>query len=209
MENKSLVFEKHYNDYLQQLEFLDFEAIALKLGGQINKNFQGKFLTLSFFGQSFNISPQGITDSSGKKPYYDICIILCRHLLMCPEISPHERQWVAFRDLKDSGPLTIYFRDNVEQAITKEFAGKIEELKQCMAALSGYAPGLDVSYDLAIQVDGLPKIPMVVLFNDAEELFPSKCSILFEKQAETYLDAECIAMLGHQLVSQLKHARNK
>ncbi|MCP4719343.1 MAG: DUF3786 domain-containing protein, partial [Desulfobacteraceae bacterium] len=118
-------------------------------------------------------------------------------------------QWVAFRDLKDSGPLTVYFRDNVEQSIAKGFAGKVEELKQCMAALNGYAPGLDVSYDLAMQVDGLPKLPMVVLFNDAEELFPPKCSILFEKQAETYLDAECIAMLGHQLASQLKHARNK
>jgi len=209
MEPQSLVFEKHYNNYLQQLKFLDFEAIGQKLGGQVNKNSPGKCLMMPFLGQPYDISPRGITDLSGKKPIYDICIILCRHLLMCPEVLPHDRQWVAFRDLKDSGPLTVYFRDNVEQTIAKRFAGKTEALKQGMDALNGYPPDLDVSYDLAMQVDGLPKIPMVLLFNDADESFPPECSILFEKQVETYLDAECIAMLGYRLASRLKHFKNK
>lgn len=206
MEPKSQVFEKHYHDYLQQLDALDFDAIALKLGGQINKNSRGNSLGMSLLGQFYDISPHGITDSSGKKPRYEICIILCRHLLMCPEILPHDRQWVAFRDLKDAGPLTVYFRDNVEQVIAKGFAGKVQELKQGMAALKGYTPNLDVSYDLAMQVDGLARIPMVLLFNDAEESFPPECSLLFERQVETYLDAECIAMLAYRLASQLKHA---
>jgi len=206
MEPSSQVFEKHYNDYLQQLKTLDFDTIVPKLGGLVNENFQGKSFSLPFFGQSYDISPQGIINSSGKKPMYDVCIVLCRYLLMCPEKLPHDRKWVAFRDLKDSGPLTVYFRDNVEQAISTGFAGKRDELKHCMAGLNGYLPNLDVSYDLAMQVDALPKIPMVLLFNDADELFPPECSILFEKQVEAYLDAECIAMLGHQLVSQLNHA---
>ena len=207
MEPESRVFEKHYNEYLQRLNSLDFDGVAKKLGGQINKNSRGKSLGMSLLGQAYNISPQGITDSSGKKPSYDICIILCRHLLLCPEILPHDPQWVAFRDLKDTGPLTVYFRDNVEQAIAREFAGKIEALRQGMKGLNGYAPDLDVSYDLALQVDGLAKIPMVLLFNDAEESFPAQCSLLFERQVEIYLDAECIAMLGYRLAAQLKHSR--
>ena len=137
---------------------------------------------------------------------YDICIILCRYLLMCPEILPCDRHWVAFRDLKDSGPLTVYFKDNVEQAIATGFAGEIEALKHGIAALKGCPPDLDVSYDLAMQVAGLPKIPMVLLFNDVDESFPSVCSVLFERQVETYLDAECIAMLGYRLASLLKHS---
>jgi hypothetical protein len=207
MESKSRVFEKHYNDYLHQLNALDFQGVAEKLGGRIDKNSHGKSLKMSLLGQVYGISPQGITDSAGKKPAYDICIILCRHLLMCPDILPHDPQWVAFRDLKDAGPLTVYFRDNVEQAIAKGFSGKIEALRQGMAALNGYAPDLDVSYDLALQVDGLAKIPMLLLFNDAEESFPAECSLLFERQVETYLDAECIAMLGYRLAGQLKHFR--
>ncbi len=205
LEPKSQIFEKHYHDYLQQLDALDFDVIALKLGGQVNKNSRGKSLGMSLLGQPYDISSHGITDSSGKKPRYEICIILCRHLLMCPEILPHDRQWASFKDLKEAGPLTVYFKDNVEQVIAKGFAGKTEELKSCMAALNGYPPRLDVNYDLAVQVDGLPKIPMVLLFNDAEESFPPECTLLFERQVETYLDAECIAMLGYRLASQLKH----
>jgi hypothetical protein len=208
MEPKSLVFEKHYNDYLRQLNALDLDAIALKLGGKLNKTPRGKTMELPLLGRAYRISPQGITDSSGKQPTYDICIILCRHLLMCPEILPHDPQWVAFRDLKDSGPLTVYFKDNVEQGIATLFSGNTDELKRCTKALNGVAPNLDVSYDLAVQVAGLPKIPMVLLFNDADDAFPSECSILFERQVETYLDAECIAMLGHRLARQLNHARN-
>jgi len=205
MEPKSLVFEKHYNDYLQQLKSLDFETIALKLGGQVKNKLKGKSLILPLFGRPYDISSQGIRDVSGKKPMYDICIILCRHLLMCPGILPPDRQWVAFRDLKDAGPLTVYFRDNVEQA---GFSGRVEELKHKMTALNGVAPNLDVSYDLAMQVDALPKIPMVLLFNEAEEGFPPECLLLFERRVETYLDAECIAMLGYRLANHLKHAGN-
>lgn len=206
MEPKSLVFEKHYNDYLEQISSLDFDAIALKLGGKIKRNIKGSAIELSLLGQSYEISPRGIRDASGKRPMYDICIILCRHLLMCPEILPCDRQWVAFRDLKNSGPLTVYFRDNVEQAIAKKFVGKTRALEHGMASLNGVAPDLDVHYDLAMQVAGLPKIPMVLLFNDADESFPSECSVLFERQVETYLDAECIAMLGYRLASGLKHS---
>jgi hypothetical protein len=118
---------------------------------------------------------------------------------MCPEILPPGRQWVNFRDLKDSGPLTVYFRDNAEKVIVDRFSGNTEILKSCMTSLNGYVPDLDVTYDLVMAVDALPKIPLVLLFNDADDTFPAECSILFEQTVESYLDAECIAMLGAQL----------
>jgi hypothetical protein len=208
MEAKSQVFEKHYNDYLQRLSSLNFDEVAAKLGGQVNKKSTGRSIRLSLLGQTYDISPLGIRDISGGKPGYDICIILCRYLLMCPKILPHDPNWVSFRDLRESGPLTVYFRDNVEGAIAKNFAGKTGKLKDCLAGMQGNPPDLDVSYDLVVQVAGLPKIPMVLLFNDVDDSFPSQALILFERQVETYLDAECIAMLGHLLASQLRRAMN-
>jgi hypothetical protein len=44
-----------------------------------------------------------------------------------------------------------------------------------------------------------------MLFNDADEEFPATCCVLFESRAETYLDMECIAMLGRQLFIHLKN----
>ena len=205
MDPISPVFEKHYRDYLQRLKSLDFDSLSWKLGGQVHKSSQGKVITLSFFGRFYEISPQGIRNRAGQKPGYDICIILCRYLLMCPQILPHDRQWVNFRDLKDSGPLTVYFRNNVEEAIAARFEKKLPELQHSLAAMDGYAPDLNVRYDLAMQVDALPKIPLLVLFNDADEGFPAECSLLFEGHVETFLDAECIAMVGSRLFARLKH----
>lgn len=201
---ESPVFEMHYRNYLQQLDSLDFDAIAGKLGGRVHRTSQGKIIQLTLLGRSYEISPQGIRNRAGKKPGYDICIILCRYLLMCPRILPHDRQWVNFRDLKDSGPLTVYFRNHVEKAIADRFAQNLSRLRHSLSALNGYAPLLEVRYDLAMQVDALPKIPLLVLFNDADEGFPAECSLLFEGHVETFLDAECIAMVGSRLSVRLK-----
>jgi hypothetical protein len=111
-------------------------------------------------------------------------------------------------DLKDSGPLTVYFRNNGEKAIAERFSGNTEALKHCMTSLNGYVPDLDVSYDLVMGVDALPKISLVLLFNDVDETFPAECSILFEQTVESYLDAECIAMLGAKLSALLIQAQD-
>jgi hypothetical protein len=39
-------------------------------------------------------------------------------------------------------------------------------------------------------------VPILVLFNDADEEFPARCSVLFQRRAEHFLDAESLAVLG-------------
>ncbi len=201
MDRVSPVFEQHYQSYLEQISLLDFDALALKLGGEVKDS--GKVLSLPLLGTWYDISSGEITGPGLKKPGYDACVILCRYLLMCPDELPRDQVWTGFRDLKDSGPLTVYFKDNVEKKIGDHFAGGLDRLKTMLGQLGAYPPDLDVSYDLAVQVDGLPRIPMVVLFNDAEPGFPASCSVLFHRHVESFLDAECIAMLGYRLGERL------
>ena len=40
--------------------------------------------------------------------------------------------------------------------------------------------------------------------NDRDVDFPAKCSILFERRADKYLDMECLAMLGWLLADRLR-----
>ena len=60
-----------------------------------------------------------------------------------------------------------------------------------------------------MQFDALPKVPVIVLFNDADDEFPTQCSLLFERRAESYLDAECLAMIARLLLANLKRAARK
>jgi len=200
MKSDETIFEHNYKGYIKQLREISFDTIAPLLGGTIKDD----GMELSLLGERFFITPAGISDLSGSKPSYDICVILSKYILLCPDTTPKANDWVSFRELKDSGPLTNYFNNDVELSIARFFKGRTETLKKAGQSISGYTPDLDVNYDIAVQFDLLPKISVVLLLNDEDEEFPAKCSILFERRTEKYLDAECIAMLGWHLCKRLK-----
>jgi hypothetical protein len=203
MTSKNSVFGKTYKDYIAQVAGIDLKSIEQKLGVQV----EGNEIIIPLFGRPHKVSENGITDPSGKQPSLDICVILCKYLLLCPGVSPKEKEWVSFRDFKDSGPLTSYFANDVERAIATYFARRLDDMKQTCKTLGGYQPDIEANYDLSMQFDALPQVPVVLLFNDADDEFPTKSSVLFERRAEKYFDAECLAMVGRLLFTYLKRAR--
>ena len=202
MTTKTSIFEKTYRDYIAQVAEIDFKPIEEKL----RVHAEGNDVTIPLFGKSHKVLESGITDPSGNQHSLDICVILCKYLLLCPDVYPTEKEWVCFRDLKDSGPLTTYFANDVERAIATYFAGRLDDLKEASNTLDGYPPDIEVNYDLSMQFDALPRVPVMLLFNDADDEFPAKSSVLFERRAEKYLDAECLAMVGRLLFTYLKKA---
>jgi len=202
MQTEETVFERTYKNYLEQLKGITFESTAPKLGAKID----GDVIKIQLFKSDYKVSVEKITGPSGEKPTYDICVLLSKYLLLCPDESPKNYDWVSFRNLKDSGPLINYSTNEVERAIASYFSEKINDLKKASNLLGGYPPALVVDYDFSIQFDALPMIPVMMLYNDMDEEFSAKCSVLFESRAEKYLDAECIAMLGWQLFFRLRKA---
>ena len=200
MQTEETVFERTYQNYLAQLREVSFKYIAHNLGAKI----EGSKIKIPLFIHEYEVSAEGIAGPSGKKPAHDICVILAKYILRCPDTPPKEGSWVSFRNLRDSGPLTNYFANEVEHAIASGFSGRLDDIKKASAKIGGYPPTLEVKYDLAVQFDALPRVPVIMLFNDTDEEFPAKCSLLFESRAEKYLDAECIAMVGWQLCRHLK-----
>ena len=202
MQTEAKVYEKTYRSYLSQIGDIDLKALGQKLGLAA----AGNEVVIPLYGKPHTLSEKGITDPAGKQPPLAVCVILCKYLLLCPEIQPFGKEWAAFRDLKDSGPLTKYFANDVERAIAEYFSGKPDQFKRAGQILGGYPPEMEVAYDLALQFDALPKVPVVMLYNDADDEFPVKCSVLFESRAENYLDPESLAMLGRLLFTYLEKA---
>ena len=62
-------------------------------------------------------------------------------------------------------------------------------------------------YDLAMQFQALPMISLLLLFNDGDADFPAYTTVLFQRQAEFYLDPESLAMTSAVLARRLTDAR--
>jgi hypothetical protein len=81
----------------------------------------------------------------------------------------------------------------------------MDEMNQGM----GEAKIAEISADLVMKFDALPKVPVLLVFNDRDEDFPAHCSLLFERRAEKFLDMECLAMAGWALSEWLKQRSSK
>jgi len=202
MADQSSVFEKTYKDYLEQVTKIDLRSIQEKLGVKV----EGNAVIIPLFGKPTRVSARGIIDQSGQRPSFGICVILCKYLLLCPDSIPKETEWTAYRDFKDAGPLTTYFANDVERSIAARFSGRLRELETAGKALGGCPPEMELSNDLSMRFEALPRVPLLMLYNDADEEFSAQCSVLFQRRAETYLDAECLAMVGRLLFTKLETA---
>lgn len=200
MAEKSKVFEQTYEDYLSQISELDFNFIAETLGIQVD----GDVAIVRFFGKPYTFSNEAITGPDGQKPHLSICVILCKYLLMCPLIEPLGGSWMGFKDFKDAAPLVQAFSNTVTQPIAETFSGRIPELEACGKKLGGYPPDEEFPYDLRMQFDALPKVPLLLLFNDRDDEFPAQSGVLFEKRTEKFIDMECLAMVGMLFFQYLK-----
>jgi hypothetical protein len=199
MPSAESIFDQTYEKYLAQLRDLSLAALAPKIGAE----YADERLRIALFDRVFEVSSTGITGQDGRRPSYDVCVILCKYLLLFTELQEPGGSWASFRDFKDSRPLHNYFANDVERAIATHFSGRIDALKTACERINGYQPDLRVSYDLAMQFDALPKHSIILLVNDADAEFPAQCTVLFPAYFDACLDAECIAMVGFQLVGRL------
>ena len=55
-----------------------------------------------------------------------------------------------------------------------------------------------------MKLEALPRVPILLIFNDRDDDFPAQCSLLFEGRAGKYLDMECLAIAGWALSERLK-----
>jgi hypothetical protein len=201
MSEKSPVFKETYKNYLDQVAGLEFKSLEEKLGIKTERD----KVTIPFFNKPYVVSKKRIINPAGKEPSLEISVVLCKYLLLCPDVVEKEDDWVAYRDFKDSSPLTTFFLTSVEQPIANHFSGRLNELEESCKTLGGFSPDIQLSYQLSMQFNPLPKVPQLMLYNDADDEFPAHCSVLFNKNAEKYLDAECLAILGTLLSIYLRN----
>ena len=205
MARPAPVFDQIYRDYLRQVARLDVSTIAPRLGLHCDA---GR-LVVPIFGRPFYVTRENIVDAAGRRPDHAVVVPICKYLLMCPDRMPQDAAWVAFRDFRDAAPFVGAFGDTVEGAVARHFSGRLADLKKASLRLGCRPPGLELAYDLTAIFDGLPRVPLLLLYNDADVQFPAECKVLFERCAAAFLDMECLAILGMRLAELLKSAADQ
>jgi len=196
------VFDEIYERYLADISAIDLSLAGNRLGIEI----VGETAIIPFYAIPHRVSGKGIINPRDKRPIHAVSVILCKYLLLCPdEAPPASSEWVKYNNFKDAAPFAGGFRNTAEQPIGKAFAGHLEDLKKACMALGGIPGEAPFRCDFAIRFPALPKLNLLMLFNDKDDEFSANCSILFEKHADAYLDMECLAMLGMMLAVWLKN----
>jgi len=203
--NANPIFEESYENYLQQLAAVDLSVCAPILNIAVED--AGETAAIPFFETTYRVSRFGVVDDRGQRPDYGICVVLLKYLLTCPQQVPFQTDWVTHRDFRDSGQtqnqgLSSY----ASTAISKHYAGNLSRLTAAVSVLGGRSPETDYPYDLSAIIVALPRLPLLFLFNDADVQFPAQTSILYERRAERFLDAECRVMVDWYLLEQLEKA---
>jgi hypothetical protein len=201
----SPAFQAIYEDYLHQLAELDLSEQAGRLGLSLLRE-EGPELEIPLYGRSYRVSPRGIRPPSGERPLHAEVVLLSRYVLLAPRTPPPQKDWSAFKDFRDAAPFAGAFSVQVEAGLARAFSGRAEELERACDDLAGRDPYLGLSYTLCREFAALPGIRVMLLFNDRDEEFPAEARILFPDNAASFLDMECLAILGWLLKDLLRLA---
>jgi len=199
LDSKSSIFEHHTRSYLQQLARMNLARLADRLGVVV----ENRTVTVPVFGQRYRVTSERVDRPDGRPADYTTTVIICRYLLQCREFEPAEGQWQTFKDFPDAAPLVDYFANNVEKVIAGRFSGRLERLRNAAGRLGGQRPAIELSVDFLSTIEALPRVSLLLLFNEADESFPAQSTVLFENRVQHYLDMECVAMVGTLLVEHL------
>ncbi|NOX35288.1 MAG: DUF3786 domain-containing protein [Deltaproteobacteria bacterium] len=186
----SKIFDKKYTEYLSYIKDFQFSKKAGILG--IQKRDQS--FIFEFFNRRIAFDRNNFVDIAGDRISFAVKVVLCKYLLMCPdEIRESSNRLVTFREIANADPLFSSFTSNTSKIIETSFSGRLEKLKTQCLKLGGMIMETK-SYDLGVRFRALPRIPVILYFNDKEELMPAKAMFLYHDNARLYLDTECLAI---------------
>jgi hypothetical protein len=195
-------FDKKYANCLPQIKTIDFSRKAEMLG--IQK--QDQLFVFNFFNRQIAFDGNDFIDIQGDEVTTAIKVVFCAYLMMCPDrVLKASNRLVTFREFANAGPLFSRFTENTGKIICTTFSGQMEKLKSQCQNLGGTLMETE-SYDLSVRFQALCRVPVILNFNDTDELMPANAGFLYHDDAETYLDLECLTTICTYLTGLLIQA---
>jgi len=197
--NYSKIFDQKLNHDFSRVQKIDFFKNAEILGIR-QKNGS---LIFDFFNRQIIFSQDGIDDVKGQPLTDAVKDVLCQYLLMCPDpMYESSNKLVTLREFPEAGPLFSRFTANTGKIIETTFSGNLEKLINRCLALGGTIIKNE-SYDLSVRFKALSRIPIILNFNDKDDMLPASAGFLFQDNADRYLDLKSLSIVCTYLTGQL------
>lgn len=189
MDN-SKIFNEAYPELLSRVKPMDLSQKLNILG--IQK--QGPLFIIDFFNQQLVFDGDDFFDAAGADLNPAVKVVLCKYILMSPENElKSDGKLVTFREFSNAGPLFSKFTENTAKIIQTSFSNQVATLRNKCLKFGGTIL-TNQSYDISFRFRALPKIPIILNFNDADELMPANAGFLYRDTAATYLDLQCLTI---------------
>ena len=182
---------------------LDFAALAEGLGATYGEEAGRPYLSLIYFGHRLQVFkdelryPPGVTGDP-----WDA--ILLYNYIAAQGQEPVAGRWIAYNSLPNSVSKSKTLA-RLEQKLADHFAGQAARLKQRIDELGGEMVAVGEDADVQAAFWPLPKVPLLLLFWDAEaeEGFAPQAHWLFDASVTHYLDLEAMLFLVEHLMERL------
>lgn len=183
----------------------DISRLPDRIGGELAEGPDGPRLRLPYFRDTVLLGGREIVREDGAPLDRWEQVFLLNHMAQGGSAPPAGR-WQSFQEFPNTVSKVQSMRSHVEAPLAKRFAGAVPELERRAREIGGVPAGADApSADLAVRLQPLPRVPVLLLFWDAdpEEGTDGQARLLFDETAPGHLDIESIMFLSEQIASRL------
>ncbi len=196
----------------KQAASMDLEDIATRIGGKLEtitingSNIQT--IVLPCFNKTLHITLDAVTDDLGQSLLKNDQTFVYIHMAQ-GGIKKPTGNMKSFKEFPNTVSKIVSMNDHVEAPLKKVFTSKMGVLKKACESIGGKDVSASLnSGDLAYEFSAFPKVPVTLLFWDAEEGFDAEVKLLFDETVIEHLDIESIMFLSEHLVKLLTDSDN-
>lgn len=185
---------------------MSLEDIALRIGGRLVDDPKEPSIILPCFNRELIITKDRVVDTDGRTLGKNDQTFVYIHMAQGGFKKPTGIM-KSFKEFPNTVSKIVSMTDHVEAPLRKTFSGKKELLEKACSRIKGTNVTGDFdSGDLAFQFMAFPKVPVILIFWDAQEGFEPEIKLLFDETIIEHLDIEAIMFLSEHLVALLKEA---
>jgi hypothetical protein len=182
-------YDSIYFELITKLSECDFHESAERLGLQYSDD----GVQVSFLKREYRITLDGVEPLDGQPVNVNNRSVLLYYLLSKGQGDP-ENSYIPFESIpRMISGLPLQSR-LMNTPLERHFAKDYVKFSEAALKLGGIEEGAQVSKHLW-KFDVLPKIPLKIVFYEADDEFPAEIQIMLDKTALHFLEFECLAFM--------------